>query len=172
VVQEKGFTGASVQAIVERANVSRGTFYAHYTDKYALIESLIREGLQHALSALPAPSDWTRATFQQLIRLVLEHLRMIYQHHHRLGEVGPYLDRAVQTELNTLILAWLEQKTRRNDPHPPIELMAQAISSAVFGAAVQWSQQPSALSSEQAASEIAAIILDGATSSVRGLFTG
>ena len=42
VMQEKGFKATSVQEIAERANVSRGTFYAHFVDKYALVESLLR----------------------------------------------------------------------------------------------------------------------------------
>ncbi|MEP6988737.1 MAG: TetR family transcriptional regulator, partial [Chloroflexota bacterium] len=60
VVREKGLTKASVQAIVDRANVSRGTFYAHYADKYALIETIMREGFHHSLSTVPIDKGLTR----------------------------------------------------------------------------------------------------------------
>src|SRR5690242_375248 len=72
VVQEKGLTKASVQDIVDRANVSRGTFYAHYADKYALIEVIIREEFQRSLSNLPPAGNWNRDTLRQFIQTVLE----------------------------------------------------------------------------------------------------
>ncbi len=43
VADEKGFAAMSVQDIAARANVNRGTFYAHYTDKYALYDTIVRE---------------------------------------------------------------------------------------------------------------------------------
>jgi len=47
VMQKKGFRARAFQEIAERANVSRGTFYAHFVDKYALLESLVREEFQN-----------------------------------------------------------------------------------------------------------------------------
>jgi AcrR family transcriptional regulator len=34
-MKEKGFVAMTIQDIADRANVNRGTFYAHYPDKYA-----------------------------------------------------------------------------------------------------------------------------------------
>src|SRR5207245_2778046 len=36
--QEKGFAAISIQDITERATVNRATFYAHFPDKYALLD--------------------------------------------------------------------------------------------------------------------------------------
>ena len=60
VMQEKGFKAMSIQEIAERANVSRGTFYAHFVDKYALLESLLREEFQNLIHPLPPVSQWNR----------------------------------------------------------------------------------------------------------------
>lgn len=49
LVDEKGFEEASISDICERAMISRNTFYAHYCDKYALLNRLfeiIREDFQ------------------------------------------------------------------------------------------------------------------------------
>ncbi len=67
VVQEKGLAGTSVQDIADRANVSRGTFYAHYADKYALIELIVREEFQQAVRNLPIQAELSRNSLRLLI---------------------------------------------------------------------------------------------------------
>src|SRR5262249_28089592 len=46
---EKGFHAISVQDIAERATVNRATFYAHFEDKYALMDQMIRDAFREAL---------------------------------------------------------------------------------------------------------------------------
>ena len=40
LVKEKGFDALSVKDITTRANINRGTFYLHYTDKYDLLDHI------------------------------------------------------------------------------------------------------------------------------------
>src|SRR5487761_486296 len=49
VVQAKGFAATSIQDITERANLNRGTFYLHFADKYTLLDTFVREDIQHLL---------------------------------------------------------------------------------------------------------------------------
>src|SRR5512147_455063 len=86
IVREKGLLGASVQEVTERANVSRGTFYAHFADKYALVDSIVREEFQRVVSNLPLNSGWNRETLYLIIKTMLEYFKSIYQHHHRSRE--------------------------------------------------------------------------------------
>ena len=44
VLKEKGFQTITVQDITQRAGVNRATFYAHFDDKYDLLDHSIRQG--------------------------------------------------------------------------------------------------------------------------------
>lgn len=54
LVFEKGFSAISVKDITTGADVNRSTFYAHYEDKYDLLDKLITEKLEE-LSHLIRP---------------------------------------------------------------------------------------------------------------------
>ena len=43
LISEKSFEAITVQDIAERATINRATFYLHYTDKFALLDALVRE---------------------------------------------------------------------------------------------------------------------------------
>lgn len=40
LLKEKSFNKISIKDLTERANINRGTFYIHYTDKYDLLEKI------------------------------------------------------------------------------------------------------------------------------------
>lgn len=46
LVEEKGFEAVTVKDITTKANINRGTFYAHYQDKFDLINKWIEEVTQ------------------------------------------------------------------------------------------------------------------------------
>lgn len=46
LIEEKGFNNVSITDITTRADINRGTFYLHYTDKYDLLEQIENELMQ------------------------------------------------------------------------------------------------------------------------------
>jgi AcrR family transcriptional regulator len=153
VAQEKGLIAASIQEIAERANVSRGTFYAHYADKYALIDALAREEFQQRVSAMfSLTSPRNNETLHLLIQTVLEYFKSVYQRHRLSRDIASIIERATHEELYELLLTWLKQgRNEEIRSRVPIETMVQVMSWAIFGAAVQWSQEITTISSEQMA---------------------
>jgi len=63
LLREKGFQAITVQDIAERATLNRATFYAHFTDKYDLIDNVMREiGLPLGLGDVQCAAiyeDWS-----------------------------------------------------------------------------------------------------------------
>lgn len=160
IVREKDLMSVSVQEITERANVSRGTFYAHYADKYALVELIVREEFQRVVGGLPTNSEWSRDNLRELIQAVLEFFKASYRRHHHAGDLAPIIDRAIHDELNAIILTWFKS-TKNNRSRLSAEMTAQIISWAIFGAAVHWSQDANAESAEKMTDEILTILVDG-----------
>src|SRR6266700_5592518 len=165
VMQEKGFTATSVQEITERANVNRGTFYAHFSDKYALLEALIREEFQHrVINTFPPISQRDRRTLHVLIQTVLEDFKSVYRQCHPLGIIDPLIVQVVQQELAGLLLTWLQQM-RGKDARGvvPMETIAITMRWAIVGAAIQWSQEPTTMTSEQMAHDVLLVLMEGMT---------
>jgi AcrR family transcriptional regulator len=46
LIEEKGFNDISITDLTKRADINRGTFYLHYTDKYDLLEKVENEVIQ------------------------------------------------------------------------------------------------------------------------------
>jgi AcrR family transcriptional regulator len=166
-VIEKGFAATSIQDIADRADVNRGTFYIHFADKYALLDSVMREGFQeHLANALPPDPRWDQATLRLLIRAVLDNFELKYNHRQQLqsfvAEVAPLLERAMQQELQDLLLAWLRAADiAKTEMRVPLETVARVVSWAIFGAAIQWSQEPLVISADQMADDILAVVVAG-----------
>src|SRR5579883_1441950 len=116
LLQEKGFSSISIQDIAERATVNRATFYAHFLDKYALMDSIIREQFQQfVLDRLAAAPDRGGASLAVLIRATFDFLR---EFHHDCkpsdARFDPLLERAIQQELAETLLNQLKQAPASN----------------------------------------------------------
>ncbi len=161
---EKCFAATSIQEITERANVNRGTFYLHFTDKYMLADAVVREQFRQQLArVLPHEARWDRGTLRLLIQAVLNTLEEKYRHRQQPSLVlAPMLERAVHEELTELVLTWLEEarcgERRRREP---LETIARVVSWAIFGTAMQWSQEETTVSSAEMADVISQVIMEG-----------
>ena len=78
LIGERGFTDASVDEIVERAGVAKGTVYYHFAGKAELLEALIADRLRPLIDdfdeAAAAHADNPRAAIEALVRAELEFL--------------------------------------------------------------------------------------------------
>jgi TetR/AcrR family transcriptional regulator, cholesterol catabolism regulator len=78
LIGERGFTDASVDEIVERAGVAKGTVYYHFTGKAELVEALISDRFAPLACAFREAAadnaDDPRAAIEAIVRAELEFL--------------------------------------------------------------------------------------------------
>jgi len=64
--------------------------------------------------------------------------------------------------LTELLLTWLkEARGRERRRGEPLETIARVVSWAIFGTAIQWSQEETTVSSEEMADVISQVIMEG-----------
>jgi AcrR family transcriptional regulator len=139
LLAEKGFQAISVQDIAERAGVNRATFYAHFGDKYALLNHAIRMNFRqeiekYMLNASQFSMDNLRLLFISLCEFVDNinaHCKPSESQFESLVELQ------VNEQLRELLQNWIEQVGSKMDPHTA----ATAASWAIYGLALHWSHQ-------------------------------
>src|SRR5262245_9279035 len=81
LMAQKDFDDITVQDIAARATVNRATFYAHFVDKYALVDEMIREGFALMLNQRTATAAGsTKEHLQRLMLAVCDYWMMLRDH--------------------------------------------------------------------------------------------
>ena len=162
LMAEKSFQAITVQDIAERATVNRVTFYAHFEDKYALLEYTMREMFKQRLrSQLPDGSLFSPENLARLILMVCELLaetgRQCPPPH---GQLEPLMEKQIKAELYEVLYAWLaEASSGKTERRPTPEQAAMITSWAIYGAAVQWSQKEQPEPAQEFVQQVLPIII-------------
>ncbi|MBI5931600.1 MAG: TetR/AcrR family transcriptional regulator [Chloroflexi bacterium] len=138
---EMSFNQISVQDITTRAGVNRATFYAHFEDKYALVNYHVRHMFLEALQQrMPAKHEFSQATMRLFIVATAEFLRSFFGRCTPLDQLS-YPQMAIQVQV-VLYEMFLACQTQGHFPTATLskspETTATALSWLVFGATFDW----------------------------------
>jgi AcrR family transcriptional regulator len=164
LVAEKGHTGLTVQEIAERATINRATFYAHFTDQYELFDYVISEAFREELQRrLPDSSELSEENLKALILAACAYLAGLNTACSRTDQqFRPLIEARVQGELYELLLGWIEASPEKaSGRQVSREVRASVVSWAIFGAALDWSRNGAARSSDEAADQVLSAIVEG-----------
>ncbi len=162
LMQEKSFQSITVQDIAERATVNRVTFYAHFEDKFDLLEYLMRAAFkERVLGRLPAESELTPANLALLIQMIAELLVEMTAHcpppH---GQFEALMEKQVKAGIYEVLHTWLSARpVRPGRAQPSLEQIATISSWAIYGAAVEWSKGVRRDSAAEFAHQVLPLIL-------------
>jgi len=151
LMAEKAFDDITVQDIAARATVNRATFYAHFVDKYALVDELIRAGFTQMLQQRTATRALsTEEHLRRLLLAVCDYWMELYAHCKPSYQMFDSLVEAqVKAQLREQVRsAIVESGAPRSHNPARVELLATIVSWAIYGAALQWSQRPGGQSAE------------------------
>ena len=158
LIVEKGYDQVTVQDVLDRADLSRATFYAHFRDKDDLLVSgfaELRETLREAMAAFARGesehSGQGRAATHALFAHVTEH-RGLYRA--LVGSrAGTLVLRHVRAELVGLAREHFADviARRRMVPAVPVEVIAEHAVGALLGVLTWWLDDATPYSTEQIA---------------------
>lgn len=155
LLAEKNFESITVQDIAGRATVNRATFYAHFTDKFALLDAMIREDFSDRLSegdplSTSETSGLLLAVGQNTFAFVALHRRCRIDR-----DFEPQMERSMEAELTDFLSPRFGHCT------------AMLIASALVGAAMSWRRQSPNASFEPIVANIVGILVDGVDKRMR-----
>lgn len=160
LITEKGFHALSVQDIADRATVNRATFYAHFEDKYALLDHMIREQFREAL--LRRNLTGSTCDQQRLVELIETVLEFVARFHGQCRpsdrDLEPTIETTIQRELRAFLMSWLAELSV---PNTPLSTVAGTLSWALFGAGIDWSQEPDGDTAQKRARQVLAFVTRG-----------
>lgn len=136
VVTEKGFQAATVQDITEKAGVNRATFYAHFPDKYALLDYSIRQGFRQELEKrMLNVCSFSTNNLRALIVAVCEFIANAGSH---CSPPSPQFEQVMETQVKLQIQELLHKWLEKVESDVDSKITSTAASWAIYGLADQW----------------------------------
>lgn len=137
LLAEKGFESISVQAVTNKAKITRTTFYAHFPDKYALLDYFISQHFRQEIEKRTLNAcHYTPDNLRSLIITVVEFLskthRACAQPHQQFETLTAGTIKNIIFELLSL---WLKQTGTKISTDIPATVAAWAI----YGLAAHYS---------------------------------
>lgn len=151
------FEQLSVQDITDAATVNRATFYAHYPDKFALLQCLVARQFGELLQQRGVRFDGTcPAALKAIVLGVCDFLATASPCLEKPARLEPQMEIAIITVVRGMILEGLEAHGVRGPA--PVEMIAGTISWAIYGGAREWMQSPRRIPAEDAAETVMQLI--------------
>lgn len=137
LLAEKGFETISVQDVTDKAQINRATFYAHFQDKYALLDYSISQMFKHEIEKRTLNA--CHYTLENLRNLILAVCEFLSNMHRECAQPHQQFESLVEGTLKKIIfellLHWLEQtKSKRSTDIP-----ATVATWAIYGLASHYS---------------------------------
>ena len=161
LLKTKSFDEISVQDLVESATLNRGTFYLHYADKYALLESTTASRFQALLDERGVRFDGTCESALGMIFLgVCDYLVAAVESKRKNNPwpLDPHMESAIISVVKKMSLDGLAHQQPWTNPVEP-EMVASIVSWGLYGAAKQWILTPSRPPAETILSNIVGLLV-------------
>ena len=149
LLEEKEFDKITIQAIAQAATLNRATFYAHYPDKFALLEELIRVSFLQLLECRKIRFDGSCATaFHPIVLAVCDYLAELQKSRaFKQRQFEAFVEGTVIDQIRVILMDGFKKHPSESSINP--ELTVATASWAIYGAAKEWVNNPDRAPSEE-----------------------
>lgn len=138
VVAEKGFQAATVQDITDKAGVNRATFYAHFPDKYALLDHIIRMQFRQELEKRTL--NVCTFSIENLRALIITVCEFISTSSSHCNPPSPQFESLMETQVKAQVQELVQNWIEKLETNIESSLASTAASWAIYGLALEWSR--------------------------------
>jgi AcrR family transcriptional regulator len=167
LLHEKDFEKVSVQDIAEKAGLNRATFYDHYPDKFALLESMVGERFESLVVRRGLRFDVCAGAVKGVALIVCDFIAEIgCGARNKPSQLEMHVQMAVIATIRALIVegakkhhaAGAVSKERSAAEDRTMALIATAAAWAICGAVNEWAQSPHRCPADEVAEAIEHIV--------------
>lgn len=161
LLEEKSFESISVQDITDLATVNRATFYDHYTDKYALLVSMVAAQFHGILAERdanfinPGRSD-CNGVMSAIVRSVCDYLIRLRGPDGK-REVQPHMESAVISVVQHVLVEGMRASS--GPLARQSEILCTSVAWAIFGAVKEWLSTPESAGTDEIVQTVTGLVL-------------
>jgi AcrR family transcriptional regulator len=129
LIAEKGFESISVQDVTDKAQINRATFYAHFADKYALLDYSISQKFRQEIEKRTLNAcHYTNDNLRNMILAVCDFLAHLHsdcaQPHQQFESL---VEGTIKRQIFDLLSHWLKQTKTKISTEIPATVATWAI---------------------------------------------
>lgn len=166
LIQEKNFESITVRDIAERATVNRATFYAHFVDKYEILETRLMESFMTIINRrISGHETLNEETIQSIFLGVCEfHEGQNTFCKRRNVSLIPVFEIQIKEKIQTIILSFVDKDKIRSTPNAQFLINTASImlSWGMYGAAYNWNNEGRLISAESFVIQTMPLVMNGA----------
>ncbi|MEH7549861.1 TetR/AcrR family transcriptional regulator [Neobacillus vireti] len=156
LVNEKDFEKITIQNVTERAQINRATFYAHFQDKYELLDEIIGDSAVELIEKHTQGNyAFNKEQIEQLVYAVFEYLHQVKDKCQRSYEtIIPLL----RTQMLDALTKHLEECLRDIYTEEERSFNASLYARIIFEAGYLWGMEKTNLSQQNIAEKVTNLI--------------
>ncbi|WP_405141350.1 TetR/AcrR family transcriptional regulator [Paenibacillus sp. FSL H7-0942] len=157
----KNFNSITIQNITEQATINRATFYAHFQDKYALLEAFLADAfMEYVTKRVDPDARLSAETIQQLIFSLCDYHVSSNGCIKKYETVAPIIEENIKTQLEQFLLELLSKVAGDVDPKT-LKITATTLSWSIYGMTYRWNIEGGQESPAELANRVVPYMMGG-----------